>query len=87
MKLKKQYLPHHAMGSWMLISTGDAAFQGVVKGNETFGLITECLRQDTSEAAITDKLLEVYDGVSREQAARDVHETVERLRAIGAIED
>ena len=87
MKLKKEYLSHHAMGSYMLIPTGDAEFQGIVRGNETFGLITECLSQDTSEAEITEKLLAAYDGVSREEAARDVHEAIERLRGIGAIED
>ncbi|MCR5576945.1 MAG: PqqD family protein [Oscillospiraceae bacterium] len=86
MKLKAEYLPHYAMGTWMLIPTGDAPFQGIVKGNETFGFITQCLLQETSEEELAEKLLAAYD-VDREQAARDVHETVERLRGIGAIGD
>lgn len=86
MKLKAEYLPHQAMGTYMLIPTGGASFQGVVKGNETFGFITQCLQQDTSEEEIVEKLLAAYD-VDREQAAQDVHAAVERLRGIGAIAD
>lgn len=87
MKLKKEYLPHQAMGEYMLIPTGEAEFKGLVKGNETFGLILDCLQKDVTEATITERLTEVYDGVTPEKAESDVHKVIERLRGIGALEE
>ena len=87
MKLKKEYLPHKAMGEYMLIPTGEAEFKGLVKGNETFGLILDCLQEDVTEAAIAERLTEVYDGVTPEKAESDVRKVIERLRGIGALEE
>lgn len=87
MKLKKEYLPHYAMGDYMLIPTGKAQFQGVVKGNETFGKISQCLKHETDEAGIVQKLVEIYGEETRADIERDVREALRQLREIGAIEE
>ena len=87
LKLKLEFLPYAIMGDYLLVPTAGAAFDGLVKGHETFGMITECLRQDTSETEIADRLMETYSGVSREKVERDVHAVIERLSRIGAVEE
>ena len=87
MQLKKEYMPYLSEGNNMLIPMRGAAFKGIVKGNKTFGIILDCLKEETDETAIADRILAAFDGVSREKAEQDVHRIVERLRGIGAIEE
>ena len=70
---------------WHIISTGETEFKGIVKNNETAAFIVECLKTDTDENAIVDKLLAEYTGVDRQTVQRDVAAVIGKLRSIGAI--
>lgn len=86
MKLKDGFITHTIQGTQMMIAAGEAAksFHGLVRSNATAAFIVECLKTDTSEEAIVEKLLEKYD-VTAEVAAADVHTILEQLNSIGAI--
>ena len=85
-KLKSEFLSHNYGGESLLVPTANAVFSGIVKGNDTFGAIVECLKTDTTEDEITDTLLSRFDA-PREVVAADVARAVSELRRIGAIDE
>ena len=85
MKLNPKFLTHTTKGEHYIISTGDTRFKGIVKNNETAAFIVECLKTDTTESGIVDRVLAEYTGADRETVARDVAEIIGKLRSIGAI--
>ena len=60
MKLNPKFLTHVTKGEHYMISTSDTKFKGIVKNNETAAFIVECLKADTTESTIVDKLLAEY---------------------------
>lgn len=87
MKLNPKFLTHETKGEHYIISTGGTDFKGIVKNNETAAFIVECLKTDTLESIIIDKVLEEYKGVSYMTVERDVANIIGKLRSIGAIEE
>ena len=71
MKLNPKYLTHKTKGEHYIISTSGTKFTGIIKNNETAAFIVECLKTDTTESAVVDKLLAKYD-VDRPTAEKDV---------------
>ncbi len=86
MKLNEDFVIHRISGETMLIPTASAPFHGIGEGDETVGVILDCLKKDTTEAAIVDALAAKFIG-DRDEMAQDVHAVIEKLRAIGAIDD
>lgn len=88
MKLKKGFITHTLQDTQMMVAVGQAAksFHGMVRSNETAAFIVDCLKSNTTEEGIVQKLLEAYE-VTPEVARRDVAKILEKLRSIGAIED
>lgn len=88
MKLKEGFITHQIQNTQIMVAAGDAAkyFHGLVRSNETAAFIVDCLKSETNEETIVDKILEKYD-VSREIAAKDVHTVIEKLKSIGALSD
>ena len=87
MKLSKDLLTHTTRGEHYVISTGDARFKGLIKSNETAAFIVECLKTDTTEKEVTDRIMAQYSGVERQTVENDVAEVIEKLRSIGALEE
>lgn len=85
MKLDPGFLTHETRGEHYIISTGGTKFSGIIKNNETAAFIVECLKADTTESAITDKLMAEYSGAARSEVESDVAEIIGKLRSIGAI--
>jgi len=85
MKLNPKFLTHETKGEHYMISTGNTSFHGIVKNNETAAFIIECLKSETTESAITDKIMSEYKGADRQTVERDVANIIGRLRSIGAI--
>jgi len=86
MKLNKNFLVHKTGKDTVIVPTGNAGFSGVVKGNETLGIILDLLKKDTTEKDITDIMVKEYDA-PREVIEKDVKETINRLRKIGAVDE
>ena len=87
MRLNPRFLTHEKKGEHYIISTSDTDFKGIVKNNETAAFIVECLKANTTESAIVDKLLSEYKGAERPTVERDVANIIDKLRSIGAIEE
>lgn len=85
MKLNPGFLTHKTKGEHYLISTSGSKFNGIVKNNETAAFIIECLKADTTESAIADKLLSEYKSADRPTVERDVANIIGKLRSIGAV--
>lgn len=86
MKLNQNFLVHKTNSDTIIVPTGKAEFSGVVKGNQTLGLILDLLKKDTTEQEIVNAITEEYDA-PREVIENDVKTTVSRLRKIGAIDE
>lgn len=87
MKLNSNFITHTTKGEHYMVSTGDIEFKGILKNNNTAAFIIECLKSQITENEIIDKLLEKYSNVSYEIAKKDVHDIIEQLRSIGAVEE
>ena len=86
MKLNKNFITHISGEDNMIVSSGATDFAGIVKGNQTAGVIFECLKEETSEEKIVDKVYEEFDA-PKEQIEKDVKRVLDELRKIGAIDD
>lgn len=71
MKLKDGFITHVMDGEQIMLGVGAADFHGLVRSNETAAFIVDCLKEDTTEEGIVDRMLAVYDA-PRDVIARDV---------------
>ena len=86
MKLNNNFVHHQIDGQTVIVPTASADFHGLVQGNKTLAAIVECLENDTTEEQIVDTLCARYDG-NPEDIRADVHEAIQKLREIGAIDE
>ena len=88
MKLKEGFITHQIQNTQIMVAADGAAkcFHGLVRSNETAAFIVDCLKSETTEDAIVDRLLEEYD-VPREVVTNDVHDVIEKLKSIDALSD
>lgn len=86
MKLDPRFLTHESKGEHITVSTSGTSFSGLIRSNSTAAFIIECLKNDTTEKAIVDKLLEKYDA-DRAIVEKDTAAVIAKLRSIGAIEE
>ena len=86
MKLKDNFITQNIDDTQFLVPVGAEAFQGVVRSNRTAAFIVDCLKEETTEAAIVDKMCAKYDA-PRETIAADVKQTLDTLRGINALEE
>ena len=75
-------------GDYMAVPVGEAAerFHGVIRLNTSAAFIIDCLRTETTEDEIIDKMLARYEA-ERGVIASDVEKTLRRLREIGMLEE
>ncbi len=86
MKLKENFITHEIDGEHLTIPAGGSAWNGLIRSNQTAGFIVECLKEDTTEDAIVEKMLEKYDA-PRELIASDVAKILAKLQSIGALDE
>ena len=87
MKLKQEFITHTLDGEQYMISTNRTNFNGMIKNNETSAFIVDCLKTDTTENVIVDKLISEYKGADRPTVEHDVTNIIGKLRSIEAIEE
>lgn len=86
MKLKENFITYEENSEHLTIPAGGSAWNGLIRSNKTAGFIVECLKEDTTEDAIVEKMLEKYDA-PRELIAADVAKILAKLRSIGALDE
>ena len=86
MKLNKNFIKHTMDGQTVLVPVEGAKFHGLVQGNNSVGVILDCLQNDVTEEQIVDELCARFKG-DRELIRADVSDVVEKLKKIGAIDE
>ena len=86
MKLKQNIITQYIDDVQFMVPLGMDAFQGLIRSNETAAFIVDCLKEETTEEAIVDRMCAEYDA-PRDVIAADVREILSILREIGAIEE
>ncbi len=87
MKLKDTFLIHESQNEKILIDASGENFSGFARTNPTASFILECLKEETTADEIADKMLERYDGVTKEVVMKDIVKIVDKLKSIGAIDE
>ena len=86
MKLKDGFLVHNTGDEQVIVGVGGVNFNGLVRSNPTAAFIVDCLKEETTESEIVDKMLEKYDALETVIEC-DVKRIVGQLREIGAIDE
>jgi len=86
MKLNKNFIVHKNKKEVIVVPSGKAKFSGVINGNETFGVILDFLKKDTTEEKIISEMKKIYNDDSG-QIEKDVKMTISRLKKVGAIDE
>ena len=86
MKLKSDFITQTIDDTQFLVPVGAEAFNGIVRSNATAAFIVDCLKEETTEAAIVEKMCGKYDAPQSVIAA-DVKKILETLRSIHALEE
>ena len=69
-----------------MVATGDTAFNGIVRSNQTAAEIVDLMKEETTRDAVVDKMCAKYDA-SREEIAADVDMVIATLRKVGALDE
>ena len=87
MKLKDGIIITQVENEFILVAAGEAgrAFNGMIKMNETAGLITQCLINNTTIESVVEVVCKKYD-VDIEVAKQSVECLVKTLRKSDLIE-
>ncbi len=86
MKLKSSFITQDIDDTQFLVPLGGEAFQGIVRSNKTAAFIVDCLKEETTEEGIVDKMCATYDA-PRTEIAADVKKILDTLRGIHALEE
>ena len=86
MKLKSEYVTYPLDDKEIMVGTGTSSFKGLVKMNASAAYIISCLKEETDENTIIEKMLETYEA-ERDVIAKDVSYIIETLRSIGALDE
>lgn len=86
MKLKPDFMTQMIEDVQFLLSVAGKSFKGIVRSNETAAFIVDQLKEETTESAIVDAILEEYDA-DRETVEKDVATILAKLREINALEE
>lgn len=86
MKLKEGFVTYTSGSNKYMVAADSRVFSGLVRGNETAGIIIDCLMKDTTEDSIVKRLLEEYEA-PEDIIRKDVRKIIAKLREIGAVED
>ena len=86
MKLKEGFITHDTGSESVLVPMGGVGWSGVVKGNKTLGAILDLLKENTTEVAIIDAMVQRFDA-PEDIITRDVKKVIAELRKIGALDE
>ena len=87
MKLKNTFIVHESGEESMLIPTGDSSFTGLVRGNQTLGVILKLLKEETTEEALIEGMKQQFPDAPEGAPERDVKKALGELQKIGALDE
>lgn len=87
MKLNENFLTQDLDDTQVMVATGDADFNGIIRSNRTAAEIVDLLKEETTRDAVVDKMCQKYDEGAREDIAADVDMIIATLRKVGALSE
>ena len=84
-KLKDSFVTYDKGDDYILVDSS-SSFLGLVHSNRTAAFIIECLKKDSTECEILNRMIEHYDA-DVEVMKEDLRRMLEILVEIGALED
>ena len=85
MKLKESFITHKNKDDYMMIDAS-GKFAGIIHSNATAAFIIECLKTETTEDEILEKMLAKHDA-DKNIMAHNVREIIDKLKKIEAIDE
>ena len=85
MKLNESFITHKNKDDYMMIDAS-GKFAGIIHSNATAAFIIECLKTETTEDEILEKMLAKYDA-DKNIMADNVREIIDKLRKIEAVDE
>ena len=85
MKLKESFITHKNKDDYMMIDAS-GKFAGIIHSNATAAFIIECLKTETTEDEILEKMLAKYDA-DKNIMADNVREIIDKLKKIEAVDE
>lgn len=86
MKLNDNFLTQDIDDTQVMVATGEAAFSGIVRSNQTAAEIVNLMKEETTRDEVLDKMCAKYDE-KREVIAADVDMVIATLRKVGALDE
>ena len=85
MKLNESFITHKNKDDYMMIDAS-GKFAGIIHSNATAAFIIECLKTETTEDEILEKMRAKYDA-DKNIMADNVREIIDKLRKIEAVDE
>ena len=86
MKLKDGFITYETGDEQMMVASGHVKFHGMVRSNRTAAFIIDCLKRETTQEDIVERMWETFEA-PRGVLEQDVARILEKLRAIGALDE
>ena len=87
MKLQQGFMLRKLGSEYAAVAMGNArkSFNGLIRMNETGKFLWDCLKNDCTEEELLQKVLAEFDGISAEEAQKDITEFTQGLRKAGIL--
>ena len=85
MKLKESFITHKNKDDYMMIDAS-GKFAGIIHSNATAAFIIECLKTETTEDEILEKMIAKYDA-DKNIMADNVRKIIDKLKKIEAVDE
>ncbi len=86
MKIKNIFETEEINQENVLVSLDSKVFNGLIRSNTTAYFIIDCLKEETTEETIVEKMMGKYN-ISRETALNGVGKIVSQLRELNLLEE
>lgn len=86
MKLKEGFLTYETEEEQIMVAAGNVRFAGLVRSNKTAAFIVDCLKTETTKAAIVEAMAAKYDA-PKAVIDGDVEHILSQMRGIGALDE
>lgn len=88
MRIKEGFLKRQVGERAVVVPIGEAAkdFHGMIHLNETGGELWELLTEETTEEAVLQRMLEIYE-IEEEQAKKSLDAFLHKMREAGVLEE
>ena len=86
MKINENFLTQEIDDAQVMVATGEAKFNGIVRSNKTAAEIINLMQEETTRDEVVAKMLAKYDA-PKALIEADVDKVIKALRQVGALDE